>query len=200
MRKRGLTRGRGPRRREPAKEVFVVRAIGKVEIAVAGACFLAGCSVAVYRIAHIDPVIEHFFGKTKCVLPSDPDYSNQFNLSPHCAPSSIQEITDWRTHPIAYVVGTILPTVLLTPAGYWLSGFYVRRKLKPKTDLRHVNFAPSASKQKPRSAAIACETSITCRCRIAGRALLPRIGAARAAPAPALASGNTARGLRLGRM
>jgi hypothetical protein len=128
-----------------------VRTIGKITIlqtVIAGACFLGVCSFDLYRIAHIDPVIE--MGRLpsrKCVLPSDPDHSTEVWLF-RCDPSSIQEIMDWRFHPIAYVTGTLLPAIIVTPTAYWLTGVLIRRRLRAKKRFKTCEFCAERIKSE----------------------------------------------------
>jgi hypothetical protein len=128
------------------------RAIGKItilQVVVAGACFLGVCSFDLYRIAHLDPVIE--LGRLpsrKCILPGDPEYSTPSGYYFRCDPSSIQEMADWRHHPIAYVVGTLFPTIILTPAAYWLTGFLIRRRLKAKKRFKVCEFCTERIKSE----------------------------------------------------
>jgi len=44
-----------------------------------------------------------------------------------CDSWRFQEIIDLRSHPVASVLGSLVPTILLVPVAFFLSGFVIRR-------------------------------------------------------------------------
>ena len=102
--------------------------------------------VAVYRTLTLDPV---GVDGHRCIFPYyignaliSKEEDQQLNPDLHaegvnpfdriaegtmCDQSSAAAIRDLRLHPVASILGSVLPTVALAPLAYWLSGLGLRR-------------------------------------------------------------------------
>ena len=118
----------------------------RFQLAVAALFFLGEGVFALHRLSEVDPVNAE--GR-KCVFPNyvgnnfisreddlvlnvklhkpGVDPFREMQISGICGQVSAQAILDLRLHPVATVLGTLLPAIILAPAAYWVSDFGFRR-------------------------------------------------------------------------
>ena len=118
-----------------------MRTLNAIQLAAMSLWLLASGGAAIYRTLSIDPVDRDGH---KCVivadeLPNSTDLKNVndfvgvniFDLMAEgktCGRPSAQAIADLRLHPLASVLGALMPSIVLAPLAYWGSGVILRRR------------------------------------------------------------------------
>lgn len=122
---------------------------------------VGGGGLAVYRTLSVDPIGPSGF---RCVMHSDIDKrprapgANIFDDLLEvdiCEQSKTQDILDLRLHPVATILGSIAPTIILAPLAYWLSGLGLRRYQVRLAALPKYKACPFCA-EKIKAAAIVC--------------------------------------------
>lgn len=117
----------------------------RAQIILVAAWLAVSGGLAIQRTLSVDPELA---GGRKCVIIGKigPDYfklnglpenANPFDLfaegSPNynpngeCNKSSVQAIIDLRLHPVASILGSLVPTIVIAPVIYFLVGWLWRR-------------------------------------------------------------------------
>jgi hypothetical protein len=140
----------------------------RLQIALTILWIVGGGGMAVYRTLSLDPVVNH---RRKCIVDSEdgeqykilngPDsnlfeiYALRPNDPPLCEESKLHLIISLREHPVASIIGSIAPTIILAPLAYWLSGWVLQRYQARLAAMPKYKTCPFC-KEKIKAAAIVC--------------------------------------------